>query len=102
MFGNCDDAQQVTMENLRFVSGSNEEVCSIPNQSQIIRYLVGHGRQMQVSSEQREVKEPREDTDSDHAECVHTREGTITVGSWLQSTLSFECERVRILRRSQR
>ena len=57
-------------------------------QTQIIRNFVGHGRQMQVISEQRDVKAPHEDTDSDHAERVPTRKSTITVGSWIQRTRS--------------
>ena len=77
MSSNRDDAQQVTEETARFISESDEA-----NQTQITRDFVGHGRQIQVNSEQRDVKAPREDTDSDQAECALTRKSTITVGSW--------------------
>ena len=88
MSSNRDDAQQVTEEKARFLSESNEEVCSIPNQTQITPDVVGHGRQMQVISEQRDVKAPHEDTDSDHAERVPRRKSTIKIGSCIQSTRS--------------
>ena len=39
----------------------------------LIRYIVGHGRLVQVISEQRHVTAPRVDTDSDYAGCVLTR-----------------------------
>ena len=42
----------------------------------LIRYLVGHGRLVQIISEQRYVKAPRVDTDSDLAGCVFTRKST--------------------------
>ena len=65
----------------------------------MVRNLVGHGRLLQVISEQRYVKAPRVDTDSDHAGCVLTRKSTtcahlfhgvnlIKVGSWTQGTRS--------------
>ena len=83
---NCDDAQQAAEERARFMSESNEELCSILNQTQIIRDFVDHDRQMHGISEERKVKVSREDTDSDCAECVLTRKSTIAVGSWMQNT----------------
>ena len=65
----------------------------------LVRHLVGHGRLVQVISEQRYVKAPRVDTDSDYAACVLTRKSTtcahlfhgvnlIKAGSWTQGTRS--------------
>ena len=42
----------------------------------LVRYFVGHGRLVQVISEQRNVKAPRVETDSDYAGCVLTRQST--------------------------
>ena len=83
---NCDDAQQATEERARFMSESNEELCSILNRTQIIRDFVDHDRQMQCISEERKVKVSREDTDSDCAEFLLARKSTIAVGSWMQNT----------------
>ena len=41
MSSSCDDAQNVTEEKARSMSESSEEVCSIPNEAQIFRDLVG-------------------------------------------------------------
>ena len=65
----------------------------------LVQYLVGHGRLVQVISEQRYIKAPRLDTDSDHPGCVLTRKSTtcahlfhgfnlIEAGSWTQGTRS--------------
>ena len=65
----------------------------------LVRYLVGHGRLVQVISEQRYVKALRVDTDSDYAGCVLTMRSTtcahlfhgvnlIKAGSWTQGTRS--------------
>ena len=65
----------------------------------LIRYLFGHGRFVQIISEQRYVKAPRVDTDSDFAGCVLTRKSTtgahlfhgvnlLTVGGWTQGARS--------------
>ena len=65
----------------------------------LIRYLVDHGRLVQVISEQRYVMAPRVDTDSGHAGCVLTRKSTtcahlfhgvnlLKARSWTQGTRS--------------
>ena len=82
----CDHAQQVTEEKARFMSESNEEVCSIPNQAQIIRGFVNLERGIQGISGQRKVAESRVNTDGDHAERVIKRKSTIAVESWMQDT----------------
>ena len=86
VFRNCEDAQHVTEEKARFMSESNEEVCSILNQTQIIRDFVGHSRQIRGISEEREVKVSREDTDSDHTGDVFPIKSTIEFESWMTST----------------
>ena len=68
----------------------------------LIRHLVGHGRLVQVISEQKYVKAPRVDTDGDYAGCALTRKSTtgahlsdgfnlLKAGSWTQGT---GCKRV--------
>ena len=42
----------------------------------LVRHLVDHGRLVQEISEQRRVKAPRVDTDSDYAGCVLARKST--------------------------
>ena len=65
----------------------------------MLKSLVGHGRLVQVISEQRYVKGPRVDADSDNARCVLTWKSTtcahlfhgvnlIKAGSWTQGTRS--------------
>ena len=65
----------------------------------LVRYSVGHGKLMQKVSEQRYVKAPRVDTDSDHAGCVLIRKNTtcahlfhgvnlLKAGKWTRSTRS--------------
>ena len=43
----------------------------------LVRYHLGHGRLVQVTSEQSNVKAPRVDTDSDYAGCVLTRKSDV-------------------------
>ena len=47
---------QISARLVRVMLESDEEVCPIPNQTQITRNLVGHSEQMQVVSEQQDVK----------------------------------------------
>ena len=65
----------------------------------LVRQFAGHGRLVQVISEQRYVKAPRVDTDSHYAGCVLTRKSTtcahlfhgvnlLKAGSWTQGTCS--------------
>ena len=63
----------------------------------LTRYLVGHGRLVQVISEQRHVKSPRVDTDSDFAGCVLTRKSTTGAISFMAST----CSKREVGRRAQ-
>ena len=78
MFSNRANVQQGTKGISRFMSDSNEGLCSI--ECMIL-----------------DVKAPRVDTDSDHAECVLTRKSTtgahpvhgvniLQAGSWTQGT----------------
>ena len=53
---------------------ANEETWSMLKR--LVRYFVDHSRLVQVISEQRFVKAPHVDTDSDHAGCVLTRKST--------------------------
>ena len=79
----------------------------------LVRYFVGHSRIVQVISEQRYVKAPRVDSDSDYAGCVLTRKSTtcahlfhgvnlIKAGSWTQGPRSLSVAVSEFLRRSQR
>ena len=78
----------------------------------LVRYFVGHVRLVQGISEQRRVKTPRVDTDSDYAGCVLARTITtcahffhgvnlLKAGSWTQGTRSLSAA-LGVLRRSQR
>ena len=89
------DLQQSSKEIARFMAEPNEGAWSMLKR--MVRYLVGHARLVQVISEQRFVKSPRADTDSDYAGCVLTRKSTTGVhlfhgvnllkaGSWTQGT----------------
>ena len=91
------DVQQAVKEVARFMAEPNEGAWIMLKR--LVRYLVGHGRLVQVISEQRYVKAPRVDTDSDYAGCVLTRKSTtcahlfhgvnlIKAGSWTQGTRS--------------
>ena len=91
------DVQQAVKEVARFMAEPNEGAWIMLKR--LVRYLVGHGRLVQVISEQRYVKAPRADTDSDHAGCVLARKSTtcahlfhgfnlIKAGSWRQGTRS--------------
>ena len=91
------DAQQARNEIARFMSEPNIGAWNMLKR--LIRYLVGRSRSVQVISEQRHVKAPRVDTDSDYAGCVLTRKSTtgahlshavnlIKAGSWTQGTRS--------------
>ena len=93
-------AQHAVKEVARITAEPNEGAWIVLKR--LVRYLVGHGRLVQVISEQRYVKAPRVDTDSDYAGCVLTRKSTtcahlfqcvnlIKAGSWTQGTRSFEC-----------
>ena len=101
------DVQQAVEEVARFMAKHNEGAWSVLKQ--MVRYFVGHGRLVQVISEQRHVKAARVDTDSDYAGCVFTSKSTtrahllhcvnlLKAGSWTQGT---RC-RVGVLRRSKR
>ena len=79
----------------------------------LVRYFVNHGRLVQVISEQKYVKAPRVDTDSDYAGCELSQEKHDVCSSlpWRQPNqgrkldaryTQFECGRVRVLRRSQK
>ena len=68
------DVQQTVKEVALFMAEANEGAWTMPKR--LVRYLVGHGRLVQVISEQRYVKAPRVDTDSDYAGCVLTRKST--------------------------
>ena len=68
------DVQQVVKEVARFMAEPNEGAWIMLKR--LVRYLVCHGRLVQVISEQRYVKAPRVDTDSDYAGCVLTRKST--------------------------
>ena len=68
----------------------------------LVRCFVGHGRRVQVISEQRYISALRVDIDSDCAGCVLSRKSTtcahlfhgvnlIKAGSGTQGTRSFEC-----------
>ena len=105
------DVQHAVKEEARFMAEPTEGVWIMLKR--LVRYFVGHGRLGQVIPEQRYVKAPRVDTDSDCARCVLSRKSTtcallvhgvklIKSRSWTQGTRSFECCRVRVLRRSQR
>ena len=59
------DVQQAVKEVARFMSEPNEGAWIMLKR--LVRCLVGHGRLVQVISEQRYVKAPRVDTDSDYA-----------------------------------
>ena len=89
------EVQQAVKEVARFMSEPNEGVWIMLKR--LVRYLVGHSRQ--VISEQRFVKAPRVDSDSDYAGCVLTRKSTtcahlfhgvnlIKAGSWTHGTRS--------------
>ena len=91
------DVQQVVKEVARFMAEPNEGAWIVLKR--LVRYLVGHGRLVQVISEQRYVKAPCVDTDSDYAGCVLTRKSTtcahlfhgvnlIKAGSWTKGTRS--------------
>ena len=54
------DVQQATKEIARFMSQPHERAWNMLKR--LIRYLVGHGRLVQVISEQRYVTAPRVDT----------------------------------------
>ena len=65
----------------------------------LVRHLVGHGRLVQVISEERNVKAPRVDKDSDYAGFVQMRKSTtcdhlfhgvnlFKAGRWTQGTRS--------------
>ena len=85
------DVQQAVKEVARFMAETNEGTGTMLKR--LVRYLVGHGKLVQVISEQRYVKAPRVDTDSDYAGCMLTRKSTtcahlfhgvnlISSGSW--------------------
>ena len=80
------DVQQATREIARFMSEPNEGTCSMLKR--LIRHLVGHGRLVPDISEQRCVKAPRVDTDSDCAGCVLTRKSTTGAHFFTASTYS--------------
>ena len=91
------EVPQATKESARFMSEPNEGTWNMLKR--LIRYLVGHGRLVQVISEQRHVIAPRLDTDSDNAGCGLTRQSTtgahllrcvnlLKAGSWTQGTRS--------------
>ena len=77
------DVQHSTKEIARFMSEPNEAAWNMLKRR--IRYLVGHGRLVQIISEQRYVKAPRVDTDSDLAGCVLTRKSTRGVNFFMVS-----------------
>ena len=94
------DVQQAVKEVARIMSEPNEGAWIMLKR--LVRYLVGHGRLVQVTPEQRYVKAPRVDTDSDYAGCVLTRKSTacahlfygvnlIKAGSWTEGTRSLRC-----------
>ena len=97
MYINRVDVQQAVKEVARFMAEPNEGAWIILKR--LVRYLVGHGRLVQVISEQKHVRAPRVDTDSDYAGCVLTKKSTtcahlfhgvnlIKEGNWTKSTRS--------------
>ena len=68
------DVQHAVKEVARFVAEPNQGAWIVLKR--LVRYIVGHGRVVQVISEQRYVKAPRVDTDSDYAGCVLTSKST--------------------------
>ena len=97
MSTNRVDVRHAVKEVERFMEEPNEGAWIMLKR--LVRHLVDHVRLVQVISEQRHVKAPRVDTDSDHAGCVHTRKRTMCAHlfPWRQRD---QC--VRVLRRSQR
>ena len=88
------DVQQAVKEVARFMAEPNGAWIML---KRLVRYLVGHGRLVQLISEQMYVKAPRVHTDSIYAGCVLTRKSTtcahlfhgvnlIKSGSWTQGT----------------
>ena len=71
MYINRVDLQQAVKEAARFMAEPNEGAWIMLKR--LVRYLVGHGRLVQVISEQRYAKTPRVDTDSDCAGCLPGR-----------------------------
>ena len=64
------DVQPAVKEVARFMAEPNEGAWSMLKR--LVWYVVGHGRLVQVITEQRYVKAPRVGTDSDYAVCVLT------------------------------
>ena len=95
MFITRVEVQQAVKEEARFMAEPNEGAWIMLKR--LVRYFVGHGRLVQVISEQRYVRTPRVDNDSDYVGCVLTRKSTtcahllrginlIKAGSWTQGT----------------
>ena len=97
MSTNRVDVRHAVKEVERFMEEPNEGAWIMLKR--LVRHLVDHVRLVQVISEQRHVKAPRVDTDSDYAGCVLTRKRTmcahlfhgvnvINAWSWTQGTRS--------------
>ena len=84
------DVQQAVKEVARFMAEPNEGAWSMLKR--LVWYFVGHGRLVQVITEQRYVKAPRVGTDSDYAVCVLTHlfhdVHFFKAGSWSQGARS--------------
>ena len=89
---NCVDVQQAVKEVACVMAEPSEGAWSMLKR--LVRYLVDHGRLVQVISEQRYVKARRVDIDSDYAGCVLARGSTTCahlfhgVNFWTQGTRS--------------
>ena len=80
----------------------DEEVSSIPNQTRIIQESVGHSKQMQVFSEQRDVTVSCVDTGSNHAErCTHEKEHDENSPKLGAEYTKIECYRNGVHRKSR-
>ena len=92
---NRKDVEQAVKEEACFMAEPDEGAWSMLQS--LVRYLVAHGRLVQVVSEKRYVKAPLVDTESDYAGYVLTRKSTpcahlfhgvnfIKAGTWTQGT----------------
>ena len=71
---NRADIQQAVNKVARFMAEPNEKAWSMLKR--LVRHLVDHGRLVQVISEQKYVKAPRVNTDSDYAGCELSKKST--------------------------
>ena len=101
MFINRVDVHQATKEMARFMSEPSEGAWNMLKR--LIRYLIGHGRLVQVTFEQRHVKAPRVDTDSDlRGMCTHSKQfnrssSFFTVSIYLNLEVGRKVHDVRVL-----